>query len=158
MNPAPQALAELRDIHLPDPISFWPLAPGWWLALAGAALLVLAVQFLRHRRRLSARRAALSELQQLDEHYSESGDGSALARGLSALLRRVTLLSSERSQVATLHGDARAQFLGAAAGGFSPVLLTGIETAVYKSASEPVPAEEALAWLDAVGGFIRRAS
>lgn len=27
-------LAELRDIHLPDAISWWPLAPGWWMLLA----------------------------------------------------------------------------------------------------------------------------
>ena len=24
----------LRDLHLPDAISWWPLAPGWWLAIA----------------------------------------------------------------------------------------------------------------------------
>lgn len=26
-------LAQLRDIHLPDAIGLWPLAPGWWLAI-----------------------------------------------------------------------------------------------------------------------------
>ncbi|MBT3527943.1 MAG: DUF4381 domain-containing protein, partial [Porticoccaceae bacterium] len=26
-------LAELRGIHLPDPISWWPLAPGWWVLI-----------------------------------------------------------------------------------------------------------------------------
>ena len=28
----------LRDLHLPDAISWWPLAPGWWIVL-GLALI-----------------------------------------------------------------------------------------------------------------------
>ena len=27
---ATDALAALRDIHLPEPVPFWPLASGWW--------------------------------------------------------------------------------------------------------------------------------
>ena len=25
------ALAQLRDIRLPDPVGWWPPAPGWWI-------------------------------------------------------------------------------------------------------------------------------
>jgi len=39
-NPAQNPLAQLRDIHLPDPVSWWPPAFGWWLV---AVTLVLAV-------------------------------------------------------------------------------------------------------------------
>lgn len=71
MNPG-DALAELRDIHLPNSVSAWPLAPGWWVliivACAGlAALLVLWSR--RHRARLY-RRQALLQMQQI-EHSSE---------------------------------------------------------------------------------------
>ena len=24
----------LRDLHLPETIGWWPLAPGWWFAIA----------------------------------------------------------------------------------------------------------------------------
>ena len=35
-------LSQLRDIHSPAPIPFWPLAPGWWLLL-GLFIIALSV-------------------------------------------------------------------------------------------------------------------
>lgn len=96
----------LRDLHLPEPVGLWPLAPGWWvlialsLALAGWGLWRL---FLRWRRG-SARRAALAELARLDRAYAEDGDAAALVRGLSSLTRRAMLAYAPRQQVAGLTG------------------------------------------------------
>ncbi|MEM8682735.1 MAG: DUF4381 domain-containing protein [Pseudomonadota bacterium] len=41
----------IRDLHLPPEISWWPLAPGWWVILAIVAIvLVLSVRaFLKNR-------------------------------------------------------------------------------------------------------------
>lgn len=36
-------LSQLRDIHLPDPISWWPPAPGWWIL---AVIVVTTLFFL----------------------------------------------------------------------------------------------------------------
>lgn len=35
-------LSQLRDVHSPAPISFWPLAPGWWLLIV-VFIIVLSV-------------------------------------------------------------------------------------------------------------------
>jgi hypothetical protein len=54
-------LAQLRDIHHPDPISWWPLAPGWW-ALAVLLLVCSALVIVFEiRRRRSLKYRALRE-------------------------------------------------------------------------------------------------
>ena len=69
----PDPLADLRDIHLPEAISIWPLAPGWFvvIALCLAAIAWLAWRLNhRHRSRLY-RRQALQKLQRIiDEEHS----------------------------------------------------------------------------------------
>ena len=52
MAPNAQALAGLRDIHLPEAGSIWPLAPGWWLLAAAVVALGLLALLERKRRKL----------------------------------------------------------------------------------------------------------
>jgi len=64
---AQDPLANLRDIHLPDPVGWWPPAPGWWLL----AILLLAILggllwwSIRRYRNNRYRREALAELAEL---------------------------------------------------------------------------------------------
>jgi len=57
MNPAPQAnpLDQLRDIHLPEAVSWWPLAPGWWLLMVLTCLLLVGLLICLYRRHQSNR-------------------------------------------------------------------------------------------------------
>ena len=100
MNPDP--LAQLRDIHLPEPVSWWPPAPGWWglalfvLALfgLGAYLLFLSLQKKHHRK------AALKELALL----KKNSDPRIALEQIAALLRRVAIQSFGRKEVVGLTG------------------------------------------------------
>ena len=58
---AANPLDQLRDIHLPEAIGWWPLAPGWWLLiiLVCLGLITLARLFLRRRQASAYRRQAL---------------------------------------------------------------------------------------------------
>ncbi|MCB1691753.1 MAG: DUF4381 domain-containing protein [Pseudomonadales bacterium] len=110
-------LAQLRDIHVPAPIDMWPLAPGWWILVAFAVLLVVAILgwlYARWRRN-QYRRDALAELDRLRTRYESAPDNVAYIADYSTLLKRVALRSYRRDAVASLSGESWVQFLDHAA-------------------------------------------
>lgn len=97
-----QQLEQLKDIHLPEPISWWPLAWGWWAVLALLVLAVLALIIRHWRGRVY--RATIAELETL------SRDNTALqSRALSTLLKRVGLHRGRN--IESLSGQAWADYL-----------------------------------------------
>lgn len=106
------ALAQLRDIHLPPPVAWWPPALGWWL-LAGAVVLALGLGWiivtLRARHRL--RRRTLALLTQMEREFYQSQDAIAFASQVSTLLRRVAVMRFPEQHPAGLTGDAWLDFL-----------------------------------------------
>lgn len=107
------SLATLRDIHLPDPIGWWPLAPGWYgLMLFVVALLCLVIFFgyQAYQYRMP-KRQALRLLTQYQKQYVLDHNASLACTRVSELLKRVALVYFPRSQVAGLQGDAWLHFL-----------------------------------------------
>ena len=98
----------LRDLHLPDAIGWWPLAPGWWVLIVMAAigLAWLAWRWYRAWRFNAPRRYALRELARCEADYLEHRDPVALGKQVSELLRRSMLAYAPRDEVAGLTGEA----------------------------------------------------
>lgn len=98
----------LRDLHLPEPVGWWPLAPGWWVLIGVATVILL--YFMRKAwlrwRADAARRIALQELERVESAYRETPNPVLLATRLSELLRRTMLAYSPRKEVAGLTGSA----------------------------------------------------
>ena len=97
----------LRGLHLPEPIGWWPLAPGWWVI---AALFLLAVGWLSLRafRRYqfnAPRRFAIREFAAVEAEYLTHLDPVTLSKKLSELLRRSMLAYAPRHEVAGLTGE-----------------------------------------------------
>ncbi len=95
-------LQDLNPIVVPDPVGWWPLAPGLQAVLV---LLALAVLVLAWRRWLAwrddrYRREALRELAAMTD-----------LAGLPSLLKRAALSAFPRDRVAALHGAAWHRFL-----------------------------------------------
>ncbi|MDH5445618.1 MAG: DUF4381 domain-containing protein [Gammaproteobacteria bacterium] len=104
MNPASEAL-QLRDIHLPDGISWWPPAPGWWLVLLLLIITIgLGIFFHRYRQTRKLHKAARQELEKIKHAYEQDSDPQVLIRSLSIWLRRVCLSIYPRTDVAGLTG------------------------------------------------------
>jgi hypothetical protein len=82
----------LRDIHLPEPISWWPLAPGWWILFACVifiALTLFMAKKIYQGRQL--KRDIFSELEKIKLQYEKTQNKSQLAKSLSILLRRANI-------------------------------------------------------------------
>jgi hypothetical protein len=107
-------LAQLKDIHLPPAIGFWPLAPGWYLVLAlviiaGVALLSWGVvNWKKHQQR----KIILHQVDELFNQYQQTKTAAAVTQA-SVLLKRVALKRYPRHEAAGLHGQSWLKFLNA---------------------------------------------
>lgn len=109
---------QLRDIHLPDPVSWWPPAPGWWALVSIFILFFLAVRaFLKMKKARRVRVAALNELELLSAGFTQAQDAHRLVKALSVLLRRICLSYYPRFDVAGLTGERWLLFLDKHLGG-----------------------------------------
>ncbi len=102
---ASAALNALREITLPEPVSYAPQTVGWWLVFGvlAAAGLLTALLLCRRWRRRRYRRVALVRLEDVSRRLSGSRRVAAL-REVPVLLKQVALVTFGRSPVAQLSG------------------------------------------------------
>jgi hypothetical protein len=106
-----QAL-NLRDIHLPEAISWWPLASGWWLLLACLVLLAVIVFFIKkaHKSKQLNREVNI-EIKKIKTQFRRTKNKYELAQSLSLLLRRSSISFYSEKDVAGLTGEQWLAFL-----------------------------------------------
>ncbi|WP_322867529.1 DUF4381 domain-containing protein [Aquicoccus sp. G2-2] len=147
-------LAKLHDIHLPTPVSWWPVAPGWWLLLIILCLIALALVIWRGGRRQSLRVAALDELKTLRAHEAEVTPPQ-LATEIGVLLRRVALSRDGRA-VSYLSGAGWAAFLADGKAGMAPELAHYIAEAPYAAPANSPDAPPVDQLISAAEHWLRR--
>lgn len=100
----------LRDIHLPEPIGWFPPALGWWLLIIFVPIvsyfLIAFVQKL-------LKRTAIKEAQKLLKQLQNNDSLSSLEKvcELSTLLRRVVVSRESESKISGLTGRAWLDYL-----------------------------------------------
>ena len=134
----------LRDIHLPEPVGWWPPAIGWWLLL----LLMLALAgvltvWVRNRRRETPIKRALRQLADIEKADLESRERLQM---LSGLMKRVALSLEARETVAGLAGQNWLAWLAEHTGDdrFNLALGRLLAEAPYRSQPDPAALGELL--------------
>ncbi|WP_018624272.1 DUF4381 domain-containing protein [Kangiella aquimarina] len=94
-----QLLEQLRDIHLPEGVSWWPLAIGWWIVIAIiiTVIVLLIAKAIVSKRRQRFARYALIELDQV----KRNADKDWLMQ-THHIMRRASLCYFPKSQVAVM--------------------------------------------------------
>jgi len=106
MNPQLQNADTLRDIHLPDAVSWWPPAIGWWILVA---LILLALYFIpKLYRRFTFKplnKVANLAFQQIINDFQKHNNATKLIQETSKLLRQICMSYMGRESSAQLTGD-----------------------------------------------------
>ena len=129
-------LSGLRDIVLPEPVSYVPATYAWGIvgALLAAGACVVVARAVRRWRADAYRRRALAELVELRRAFEdESLRLHALGR-LAPLVKRTALSFAPRERVAALSGEEWLAFLDATAPGvhFSSGPASLLETVAFE--------------------------
>lgn len=132
-------LPALHDIHLPDPVGFWPVAPGWWMLLGALLVGALVGAILEWRRRQTLGYQALRALDAIARDKARFADARAVAAEAALLMRRVLVSQTGRAEAAALVGEKWQRFLGEGKAGLpadvgafvaeAPYLPTGLPDA-----------------------------
>lgn len=95
----PDLLTQLRDIHLPADVSWWPLALGWWILIA--LILISTIYFIvRYKRSRLRNRYSCLALKELDKLHNKPDTNWLIE--LNVLLKRSSLSHFKKSEVASL--------------------------------------------------------
>lgn len=105
MNPA-DALP-LRDIHLPETVSWWPPAIGWWILLL-LSLLILYVLFVWVTKWLQPKlnKSAKVEVDKVLAAWQQHQNAHRLVQQMSQTIRRIGISYLTREEYAGLVGEA----------------------------------------------------
>ena len=112
MNVPQQNTDSLRDIHLPDAISWWPPAIGWWILLALViAAFILIPKLYRRMTYTPLNKVANSTFNNIVDKYNENNNVSDFVIQTSQFLRQTAMSYCGREEVAQLTGEKWVQAL-----------------------------------------------
>jgi hypothetical protein len=107
---------DLRDIHLPESVPWWPPAPGWWLSALLLILIAAAGWWWLRARRQPLKRQALRELGGIRRAFEDGAGSARVLAEISVLIRRIAISRRGRAEAASLSGEAWQDCIGAISG------------------------------------------
>lgn len=104
-------LSQLTDIHLPESISFWPIAWGWWVLFLLLVLLIFGsfVWIFRYKKRNRYRKQALAAFDQLE--LTAISESLALNQLAGLIKRTLSASKKEKAYIALSTNSAFSEIL-----------------------------------------------
>ncbi|MDC1255960.1 DUF4381 domain-containing protein [bacterium] len=101
------SLAQLKEIHLPDQVHNYPLAPGWWILafIVTALIIFFIVKWVKSYRLAKAKRQAIKLLSNIDDNEENQNNE------IMGLLKWAALQYFSRDKIAPLFGSQLQLFL-----------------------------------------------
>ncbi len=137
MEELQEALKDLRGVHEPTSLGFWPPAPGWWLILCLIILLFLLWRWLKGRKTPNYKKMANEELTNILANYEIQGNSHQATVEIALLIRKLILASETSMPVANLTGDEWLAYLDKKSQSqlFSEGAGRALKTVVYQKTS-----------------------
>lgn len=132
----PELLEKMHALVLPESVVWWPVTDGWWV-LIGWLFTLSALGIVRirqHQRHNRYRQEALRALREIEFTANPGAAGE-----IAAIVKRCALTVFPRRRVASLYGDAWAEFL-IETGGNDPIVRKAAAQIARAAYDPEVPA------------------
>ena len=104
------SISDLNDIHLPEQVSWWPMAIGWWFIVAISVLVIIAtIYYCRYW--LNTGRFKKTALQELEAIIDTAEDDHDYLRLCSSIIRRLSITLDKDNRAVNAHGRQWQQLL-----------------------------------------------
>lgn len=128
---------QLRDVQLPEPISWWPLAVSWWIliGLIVAGIIFSVRAFRKNRARNAYRRDALKQLQSHYRQWQSDANTSQYLQSANAVLKRASLHLDDTAR--QLSGSSWIEYLQSLTqNNFSEHVRDALSQGIYRKSPE----------------------
>ncbi|MDP0562221.1 MAG: DUF4381 domain-containing protein [Candidatus Endonucleobacter sp. (ex Gigantidas childressi)] len=134
-------LEQLRPNQLPDAVSYWPPAVGWWFVAGSllAIILLVSIAVISYRRKNRYRRVGLKQAKLVLQKYANHGNNRLFSHDCNRLLKKVALQIFPCQDIASLNGKEWLDFLYESSGneGFKTVAAEALGASRFKPDQEP---------------------
>ena len=142
-SPNPQLVEmlreQLRDIQTPEPVSWWPMAPGWWILIVLAVILSFVLfRYIRNRRQeREYRNYLIEELEATYNEWLKNQNTSNYCQQANQLLKRTMMKLQADSRNNNNGGQSEIPELGSISALSGSAWIESLES-VHKPMSESV--------------------
>lgn len=113
-----ELLTQLKDIHEPEAIGIWPMAPGWWIVSIALLLIIISSIYAwrKHVKNSAWKKEAIKAIEQLEQRTNRNS-AQETVRQINRIIKQIALYKVQDPSISALTGEPWAEFLHTFLGG-----------------------------------------